>query len=167
MKDVHGVVVHETDRKNDYLYRISLKGIVLDEKGHVLAVKESSADQSWWDLPGGGMDHGEDIKTALAREMKEEVNLVGDFTYRILTIDREPVLLEDANVYQIRLFMHIEPENMEFSVGDDAHAISFIPPEEFLTGTSSRHIEAINDIIRICKQLHGKTIDIYTLKCYN
>lgn len=158
MNDVHGVIKHATDRKNDYLYRISLKGIIIDENGHVLAVKESSTDQSWWDLPGGGMDHGEDIKTALAREMKEEVNLAGDFTYRIMATDEVPVLLElgNVNVYQIRLFMHITPENMEFSVGDDAHAISFIPPEEFLVGTSSRHIEAINEVIRICKQLHNE-----------
>lgn len=59
--DVHGVIEHlEGTRKTDYLYRLSIKGIIFNDTGEILFVKESGRD--WWDLPGGGMDHGEDIK---------------------------------------------------------------------------------------------------------
>lgn len=46
-------------RKNDYLYRLSLKGLVVNDNGEVLVVKETG--RTWWDLLGGGMDHGETI----------------------------------------------------------------------------------------------------------
>ena len=123
--DVHGVIEHlEGTRKTDYLYRISIKGIVLNDAEEILFVKESGRD--WWDLPGGGMDHGEDIKTAIAREMKEEVNLTGDFIYKIIHVD-DPAELKNAKVLQVRLIFIIKPEIMEFSPGDDGDEVAFIP----------------------------------------
>ena len=46
--------------RTDYLYRVSLKSVIFNDHGEVLVVKESGRD--WWDIPGGGMDHGESIK---------------------------------------------------------------------------------------------------------
>ena len=126
--DIHGVVEYpEGARKTDYLYRLSIKGIIFNDIGGVLLVKEDGRD--WWDLPGGGMDHGEDIKTAIAREMKEEVNLTGDFTYRIVHID-DPSHLKHAKGLQVRLIFIIKPEIMEFSPGDDGDEVAFMPLEK-------------------------------------
>ena len=125
--DIHGVVEHpEGTRKTDYLYRLSIKGIIFNDIGEILFVKESG--RNWWDLPGGGMDHGEDIKTAIAREMKEEVNLTGDFTYQIVHVD-DPAELKNAKVLQVRLIFIIKPERMEFSPGDDGDEVAFISLE--------------------------------------
>lgn len=125
--DIHGIVEHpEGTRKTDYLYRLSIKGIIFNDAGEILFVKESGRD--WWDLPGGGMDHGEDIKTSIAREMKEEVNLTGDFTYRIAHVD-DPAELINAKVLQVRLIFIINPEIMEFSPGDDGDKVAFISLE--------------------------------------
>ncbi|MFZ2545239.1 MAG: NUDIX hydrolase [Candidatus Saccharimonadales bacterium] len=122
----HGVIdQHHLNRKRDYLYRISIKGLIVNEKGEVLVVKETG--RSWWDLPGGGMDHGEDIKAAIARELQEEVSLTGDFSYKVIDVD-EPSFLEHANVWQIRLVFHIKPTNMDFEPGEDADEIMFIDP---------------------------------------
>jgi 8-oxo-dGTP pyrophosphatase MutT (NUDIX family) len=87
MQNSLGVINHDSPltRKTDYLYRISLKCLGRNEKGEVLVVKETGHD--WWDLPGGGMDHGEDIKSTIVREMKEEVNLEGDFDFKIIDAD--------------------------------------------------------------------------------
>ncbi len=125
--DIHGVVEHSgSARKTDYLYRLSIKGIIFNDAGEILFVKESGRD--WWDLPGGGMDHGEDIKTAIAREMKEEVNLTGGFTYQVTHVD-DPKTLEHAKVLQVRLIFIINPEIMEFSPGDDGDEVAFISLE--------------------------------------
>ncbi len=125
--EVYGVVEHPySNRKTDYLYRLSIKGIILNDAGEILFVKESGRD--WWDLPGGGMDHGEDIKTAIAREMKEEVNLTGDFSYKIVHVD-DPAELKNAKVLQVRLIFVIRPEVMEFSPGDDGDEIIFMSLE--------------------------------------
>lgn len=112
-------------RKNDYLYRVSIKALIRNENGEVLVVKE--AGRTWWDLPGGGMDHEESIKSALARELKEEVNLEGDFIYRVISVD-EPKLLEHANVWQLRLIFLVEPAQMQISSGEDNDELCFIDP---------------------------------------
>ena len=128
INDIHGVVEHPGGaRKTDYLYRLSIKAIIFNDAGEILFVKESGRD--WWDLPGGGMDHGEDIKAAIAREMKEEVNLTGDFTYRIAHVD-DPAELKNAKVLQVRLIFILKPDIMEFSPGDDGDEVAFLSLEK-------------------------------------
>ena len=51
-------------------YRVAVKGLVCDELGRLLFVQERSDS---WDLPGGGLEHGEDITEALKREFLEEL----------------------------------------------------------------------------------------------
>lgn len=118
----HGV---GSERPTDYLYRISLKALVRNEQGEVLVVKEAS--RTYWDLPGGGMDHGETIGSALARELHEEANFKGEFTWRIITVD-EPKYAENHDFWQVRLIIEVTPDNLEFSVGEDATEIAFVDP---------------------------------------
>ena len=126
----HGIVSHpsSSNRKTDFLYRISLKCLVRDDMGKVLVVKEAKRD--WWDLPGGGMDHGEDIKAAIAREVKEEANLKGDFAYRVIDVD-EPAFLNEHNFWQLRLIFEVSPTNMTFTAGEDSDEVAFIDPAIF------------------------------------
>ncbi len=125
-----GVISHEhpSTRRTDYLYRISIKCLVRNDKGEVLVVKETG--RTWWDLPGGGMDHGEDIKTAIAREMKEEVNLEEDFDYRIIDVD-EPAHLSAHNFWQLRLIYEVVPRSMAFTAGEDGDEVEFKDPNSF------------------------------------
>jgi len=124
-----GVIDHSTStRRTDYLYRVSIKGLIKNEKGEILVVKETGRD--WWDLPGGGMDHGEDLKTAIAREMQEEVNLADDFQYRVIAVD-EPAYLNAHDFWQLRLIFQVLPVNMTFSAGEDGDEVAFIAPEFF------------------------------------
>ena len=50
-------------------YRVSVKGLIYDD-GKLLFVRERS---NTWDLPGGGLEHGESIAEALRRECREEL----------------------------------------------------------------------------------------------
>ncbi len=125
-KKTHGVVDH-LQRRTDYLFRISMKSLICNERGEVLVVKE--AGRSWWDLPGGGIDHEESLKNAIARELREEVNLRGDFTYQVIAVE-EPALLEHAGVWQMRLIFEVEPLNMLFEPGLDSDEVCFIDPRE-------------------------------------
>jgi 8-oxo-dGTP pyrophosphatase MutT (NUDIX family) len=125
LPNVHGVIVHNNERSPDYLYRISLKCLVVDATGRVLVVKENG--RNWWDLPGGGMDHGEDVRATIAREMNEEVNMAGDFEYQIIDVE-EPKHLLPHNFWQIRLVFRIMPTNFEFSAGEDGDEVAFIDP---------------------------------------
>lgn len=126
---VFGVVPHDaSSRRTDFLYRVSLKCLIRNDAGEVLVVKE--AGRTWWDLPGGGMDHGESIKAALAREMKEEVNLAGGFAHEIIAVD-EPKLLGQYSFWQIRLIFELHPDRMDFSPGEDGDEVAFMDPASF------------------------------------
>lgn len=59
-------------------YRVSLKAVIRNRNGEVLCVKEKTP---FWELPGGGIDHGEDVQAALARELQEEIGYSGEFTF--------------------------------------------------------------------------------------
>lgn len=129
-QELHGVVEHSlpSTRRTDYLFRVSLKCLIRDDKGKVLVVKETGRD--WWDLPGGGMDHGEDLHSAIAREMKEEVNLEGDFSFKVIAVD-EPKVLEAHDLWQLRLIFAVQPSRMTFSAGEDGDEVAFLDPKQF------------------------------------
>lgn len=55
-------------------YRVGLKALIRNNKDEVLLVKENSDK---WDLPGGGLDHGEAPEDCLRRELLEETGLTG------------------------------------------------------------------------------------------
>ncbi len=113
---------------NDSLYRVSFKCLIQDEEGRVLAVKE--AGRSSWDLPGGGIDHGETIKESIRRELKEEIAYTGDFTYTFLTI-HDPIKLLTRDVRQFKIVITVKPDTMKFAAGDDADEIAFLDPHSF------------------------------------
>lgn len=54
-------------------YRVSVKGLSVDENGRFLLIRE---DNGKWELPGGGLDHGEGPIQGLKREIQEETGLI-------------------------------------------------------------------------------------------
>lgn len=123
----YGVVTHEppSPRATDYLYRMSLKCLVRNDAGEVLVVKE--AGRTYWDLPGGGMDHGETIKQAIARELHEEASFTGNFTYRVIAVE-DPNLIQNGSFWQIRFIFAITPDNFHVKPGIDSDEVIFINP---------------------------------------
>lgn len=126
---INGAIIYESGpRRSDFLFRISLKAAIFNTQGQVLVVKENGRD--WWDLPGGGMDHGETVKQALARELSEEVSLNGDFTYAPVLIE-DPKLLPELQLYQVRIVCVVKPEDLFFEVGEDGDTLQFVDPTTF------------------------------------
>ena len=54
------------------LYHLGVKAIIHNNNGQILLLKHV---KGYWDLPGGGMQQGEDARTTLLREVCEETGL--------------------------------------------------------------------------------------------
>lgn len=128
-RPAHGVIARtHDDTKQDYLFRVSVKALIVNDEGHVLLVREY--DHDWWDLPGGGVDHGESIEQALSRELFEEVSFEGAFTFKPL-LTEDPRYSSDHNVYQMRVIFLVFPDNFNFEAGKDCAEIAFTDPVLF------------------------------------
>jgi len=57
---------------DDCLYRVATKALIVHDNT-VLLVQE--IPEMWWGFPGGGIDHGEAVETALRRELEEELGV--------------------------------------------------------------------------------------------
>ena len=111
----------------DSLYRVSFKCLILDQDNKVLVVKER--DRTSWDIPGGGIEHGETIEQSIERELFEEVSFKGNFKYRILKI-HNPVKLLTRDVWQVKIVILLKTDNYNFNVGDEADEMKYVDPAE-------------------------------------
>lgn len=107
-------------------YRVSLKAIIRNDVGEVLVVKENG---SQWSLPGGGMDHGEEIHEALQRELYEEALIDAPFTETL--VDSATMYLAHKEAWLLWLVFNVSLDDLHFGVGQDADEVAFIDPEAF------------------------------------
>jgi 8-oxo-dGTP pyrophosphatase MutT (NUDIX family) len=66
-------------------YRLTVKALIVNEKWEILILKEGKysdkksefyRDDAWlYDLPGWGLEYGEDFSAGLARELEEEIGI--------------------------------------------------------------------------------------------
>jgi len=107
-------------------YRVSVKGIIVDETGRFLLARE---DNGKWDMLGGGLDHGEDPIEGLRREIAEETGIeVTSISATPKYFITGPRLGHDtfvANaVYEIKL------ANLDFTPSEECQELKFFNVDE-------------------------------------
>lgn len=121
--------------------RISVRGIVLHE-GKLLCVRLKAykdhlkEDNSYWCLPGGGLDDGEALIDGVKREMLEETGVeaqVGDLLYVQQFIHGEKDYLE--------FFFHItnSQDYINIDLANSTHGAAEIEEIDFID-PSSMHV---------------------------
>ena len=119
----------------DSFFRTVTKGLYVKD-GKILLVKEAPHLANKWELPGGGIGHGEDPREALVREVKEELNL--DVTY----VSEQPVYVWTNRFegcrgmdwyYSVVLAYKMELANLDFTPTEEVVDLQLFSKEELTT----------------------------------
>jgi 8-oxo-dGTP pyrophosphatase MutT (NUDIX family) len=88
---------------------IGVRGLILDNEGRVFLVKHSYV--AGWHLPGGGVEMGETLLAALARELREEGNIELNDTpvLHAIYFNRRTSSRDHVALYVVRSFQQTAP----------------------------------------------------------
>lgn len=123
-----------TGKYPDTFYRVTAKAVIKDSRGYILAVWDPDG---FWNLPGGGIDHGDTLRNGLARELKEELGYKGDFSMDY--IDTLTYYSSRLEYCCMHIFFDVKLANYNNTVGADATKAEFIDPAQFKDATNVSH----------------------------
>lgn len=102
-------------------YRVSVKALIRDSQNRVLVVKEK---QETWSLPGGGLDHGEDPKEGILRELREELGIMHAQINEIVTI--KSFYLEQKSTWLMWIVYGVSVDSGVFVLGEGVTAAEYL-----------------------------------------
>jgi len=112
----------------DAFYRISIKVLIKDDSDKLLVVQDTT--NNTWEVPGGGLDHGETIQQTAAREIQEELGV------KLLESSDEPVAItlgEHPNNYPtLMLYYRGTLSDFDFTL-EKKFTSAFVDKGEFLS----------------------------------
>jgi len=112
---------------------LGVRGLVLDAQGRVFLIKHSYV--AGWHLPGGGVEPGEALATALGRELREEGNieLIGPPELFAIYWNRRIAWRDHVALYVVRSFRQSAPPQPNREIV--AHG--FFTPDALPEGTTA------------------------------
>jgi ADP-ribose pyrophosphatase YjhB (NUDIX family) len=121
---------------------LGVRGVVRDEEGRFLLIRHSYAPG--WMFPGGGVDHGESLEQAAARELREETGVSTGARPRLISLHTnfkhfkgDHVALFELENWQRKDTSSLEIAEVGFFSADDL-------PEGTTGGTKRRIAEIVN-----------------------
>lgn len=124
-------------------YRISVKGVVIDQDGRVLLTREPDGR---WELLGGGLDHGEEPIAGLKREIAEETGL------KVTSVSKAPkyfltVPRLEHDTYVANVVYEIELENLDFTPSDECVELRFFNAQEMMEVPLFPNVERLRQLL--------------------
>jgi len=115
---------------NNQKIGISQKAILFRDDGKILALKRTAEAPSrplHWDLPGGELDYGENVKNGIIREVKEETGL------EIKDIELVDVIsgMDDKNEFWVTICYSAKLKTTNVILSYEHDDFRWIAPSEF------------------------------------
>ena len=123
---------------------IGVRAVVLDAQGRVFLVKHSYI--AGWHLPGGGVEPGETLTVALARELREEGNieLIDSPHFFAIYFNRRVSRRDHVALYVVRSFRQLAPPKPNREIVDHGFFAFDALPKDTSRATRERIVEALN-----------------------
>ncbi len=120
---------------------LGVRGIVLDERGHVLLLRHTYTPG--WHFPGGGVEKGETAAQSLGRELREEAGVMAEeAAMELISVHANHAFFPNDHILVFRISHWTQGEAT--SRGEIAETGFFdpkAPPEGVTQGTRNRLAE--------------------------
>lgn len=138
--------MEQFEMPNGY-YRVSIKGLILDENREKFAI--ILEDNGLWELPGGGLDHGESPEDCLKRELKEEMGLT------VTQVSSMPsYFLFGKNMkgrWSVNIVFEVKVKDLNFTPSDECQEIKFVSPKELASLNVFRNVKELGELFDVKK----------------
>lgn len=120
---------------------LGVRAVVLDDNDRVFLVKHSYV--SGWHLPGGGVEPGETLREALARELAEEgrIELTGEPALHGVFLNSHVSRRDHVAVFVVRHFTQDRPPGPNSEIIASGFFEARTLPEDTTMGTRLRILE--------------------------
>jgi 8-oxo-dGTP pyrophosphatase MutT (NUDIX family) len=124
---------------------LGVRAIVLSESDAVFLVRHTYAPG--WHLPGGGVEPGETLAQALAKELREEGNirLTGDASLHGVFLNRSASKRDHVAVYLVRDYVQDSPKQAGREIAEGRFFPLDSLPEGTTRGTRARLREVLDE----------------------
>ncbi len=123
---------------------LGVRGVVLDADGRVFLIRHTYA--AGWQLPGGGVEAGETLLEALARELHEEGNIELTGQPKLHGVFFHPIysVRDHVTIYVVREFRQPSPPVPNSEIAAHGFFALDALPAETTKGTRARIAEVVH-----------------------
>lgn len=125
---------------------VGIRAAVLDDGGHVFLVKHSYVPG--WHLPGGGVEPGETVRDALARELMEEarIRIEGAPVLHGVFFNRTMSRRDHVLVYVVRDFTVLGPREPDWEIVETGFFDPNALPDDIAKASATRLREILDGV---------------------